>query len=131
MPVEISVPTEKRNELVDITPQLRAYIDKKRIRDGILTVFIPHTTAGVTLNENADPTVKSDVMGFLEKMVPKSSSFNHAEGNSDSHIKCSLVSSSASIIIEAGDLQLGTWQGVFLAEFDGPRTRKVWVKVLS
>jgi secondary thiamine-phosphate synthase enzyme len=98
---------------------------------GTVTVFVPHTTAGVTINENADPSVARDILSFTSALIPPSSDFTHAEGNSDAHIKSSLFSPSLTCLVEEGRLQLGTWQGIYFAEFDGPRRRKVWLKFIA
>jgi len=126
-----SVRTDERVEMMDITAQIRAAVKESRIRNGICHVFVPHTTAAVTINENADPAVPRDIIMGLNKMVPFGDpQYNHMEGNSDAHIKASLIGSSEMVIIENGGLVLGTWQSVFFCEFDGPRTRKVLVKIL-
>jgi len=126
-----TVRTDVRNEMIDITGQVRAAVKESNIRNGICHVFIPHTTAAVTINENADPAVPRDILMGLSKMVPFGDpQYGHMEGNSDAHIKASLFGSSEMVIIENGGLLLGTWQSVFFCEFDGPRTRKVLVKIL-
>ena len=126
-----SVRTDERVEMMDITAQIRAAVKESRIRNGICYVFVPHTTAAVTINENADPAVPRDILMGLNKMVPFGDpQYRHMEGNSDAHIKASLIGSSEMVIIENGGLVLGTWQSVFFCEFDGPRTRKVLVKIL-
>ena len=112
------VPTPSRTIMVNITNHVREIIADKRFKDGICHIFIPHTTAGITINENADPDVKSDVIMELDKIVPFEDNYQHVEGNSAAHIKASIIGSSESIIIEDGNLQLGTWQGIFLCEFD-------------
>jgi len=126
----IKISTRDRNQIVDITSQLQKYISQNNFRSGVLTVFSPHTTAGITVNENADPDVKSDIVSFLQKMIPQNNNFAHAEGNSDAHIKGSLVNFSQNFIVENEQIQLGTWQGIFFMEFDGPRSREVWLKFL-
>jgi secondary thiamine-phosphate synthase enzyme len=123
----IKVSSRNRQELVDITAKLRAALREKGWRQGLLTVFCPHTTAGITINEAADPSVVQDITGTLAKLVPEGANYRHMEGNSDAHIKSSLVGCSEQILVERGDLVLGTWQGVFFAEFDGPRSRKVYL----
>ena len=128
---EIEVRTQDRAELVDITGAVRAFLRETKAGEGVLTIFVPHTTAGVTINENADPSVVRDILSFTSKLIPQSRSFTHAEGNSDSHIKSSLFSASMSVIVEGGDVKLGTWQGIYFAEFDGPRRRKVWLKLIN
>lgn len=127
---EIEVRTRDRAELVDITAEVQAFLREAGADSGLLTVFVPHTTAAVTINENADPSVARDIVSFTSKLIPQSRSFTHAEGNSDSHIKSSLFSASMSMIVEGGTVKLGTWQGIYFAEFDGPRRRKVWLKLL-
>ncbi|MFN5299050.1 MAG: secondary thiamine-phosphate synthase enzyme YjbQ [Planctomycetaceae bacterium] len=124
----LTVPTRQREEFVEITDDLRRVVAMRGWRDGILTVFVPHTTAGVTINENADPDVVHDMLLALRNLVPREQSgFRHAEGNSDSHVKASWMGSSCQVLVERGELVLGTWQGVQFCEFDGPRTRSVWV----
>ena len=112
-----------RTEFISITEQVKKAVEKSGIRQGICTIFIPHTTAGVFINENADPDVASDVLAYFNKIVPERSNYKHLEGNSDAHIKSILTGSSACIPIYGGKLILGTWQGIFFAEFDGPRKR--------
>ncbi len=124
-----SVASAVREELVEITESVADIVSKSKLDSGVVVVFVPHTTCGVTINENADAAVKTDFSGFLAKLIPKNASFRHTEGNSDAHIKSSLVGSSVTIPIENGSLVLGTWQGIFLAEFDGPRNRTVLVSV--
>lgn len=125
------VPTKARNEFIDITHKIEEMISKSGVKSGICVVFVPHTTAAVTINENADPSVKSDIVKTLNKVIPPNWDYTHIEGNSDSHIKSTLVSPSITLIIENGKLVLGTWQGVYFCEFDGPRRRKVFIKILS
>jgi len=125
---KLSLRTVSRQQIIDITPQIKDFLSSQKAGSGIVLVFSPHTTAGITVNENADPDVKADITAFLNKLVPQSPSFQHAEGNSDSHIKGSLVSFSQAFIVENGQIQLGTWQSIFFMEFDGPRTREVWLQ---
>lgn len=120
---DFSVSTRARGELVDITDQVRDAVADSGVRDGLCCVFVPHTTAGVLINENVDPDVRRDVLAHLERVVPNEEPFRHSEGNSDAHIKAILVGSSKTIPIRKGRLSLGTWQGIFFAEFDGPRNR--------
>ena len=124
------VVTGSREVFVDITRQVEEEVRKSDIKSGICVVYVPHTTAAVTINENADPTVRQDILMTLRKAVPDSLPYAHAEGNSPAHVKSSLVGASITIPIEDGTLVLGTWQGVFFCEFDGPRRRQVYVKLL-
>ena len=123
---EISIMTGKRNEFIDITDRIRSLV--KDIEEGFVTVFCPHTTAAVTINENADPDVPRDILFKLSDLIPESDDYHHSEGNSDAHLKSSLVGASETVIVKDGKLVLGTWQAVFFCEFDGPRDRKVIVK---
>ena len=116
---------------VDITAEVVAQVDASGLTDGVVVVYVPHTTAGVTINENADPSVRADLEMALERLVPSSLPFTHLEGNGDAHVKASLMGSSVTIPLQGGRLQLGTWQGVYFAEFDGPRRRRVVVTVLA
>lgn len=125
----LSIRTHSRSELMDITPLVRDMVHKSKIENGVCYVFVPHTTAGITINENADPSVRQDILAELDKLVPWQGDYSHLEGNAAAHIKASLVGSSETIPVEKGDLVLGTWQGVFFAEFDGPRRREVWIKI--
>lgn len=127
-----SVKTHQRDEMIEITAEVRRIVREANLVAGHVVVYIPHTTAGVTINENADPDVVHDTLKRLDKMVPWREPFDqHAEGNSASHIKASMMGSSATVIVRDGDLQLGRWQGVWFCEFDGPRTRSVWVSWIS
>lgn len=127
----IRLSTTRRSELLDITAQLQEAVTASGIHDGLCAVFCPHTTAGLTVNENADPSVKKDIITTLGNLIPERGDYGHAEGNSDSHIKSSLFGPSLTLIIEKGRLCLGTWQGIFFCESDGPRQREVWVKVIG
>lgn len=118
----------KRSEMIDITSEVGRSVANSSIRDGICTVFIPHTTASVTINENADPDVVRDMMTSFDKLVPWQDDYHHFEGNSAAHIKSSMMGFSQQLIVQRGQLVLGTWQGIYLCEFDGPRQRKVHVK---
>ena len=125
------VRTRDRNDLIDITAEVKLIVRKSGAANGLVIVFVPHTTAAVTINENADPSVKHDLLMGLSKIAPANlPQYRHSEGNSDAHIKASLVGSSETVIINEGHLVLGTWQGIFICEFDGPRTRSVYVQVL-
>lgn len=123
----LSVRSTSRSHFVDITDRVRDAIADMGIATGVATVFVPHTTAGITLNENADPDVTADIQAGLERFVPWSAGYRHVEGNSAAHIKASLMGSSVRVPVEEGRLKLGTWQAIYLCEFDGPRTREVWV----
>ena len=129
MYIELNVKTTEREQFVNITEKINALLPAAGVEEGCCTVFVSHTTAAVTVNEDADPDVMHDMMKFLQKMVPLKGGYSHREGNSDAHIKASLLGCSLHLIVRQGSLDLGTWQGVFLAEFDGPRTRlvKIWV----
>jgi len=126
---KLSIRTHSQSELMDITPLVRDIVHKSKIESGVCYIFVPHTTAGITMNENADPSVKQDILSELDKLVPWQGNYTHLEGNAAAHIKASLLGSAEMIPVEDGDLVLGTWQGVFFAEFDGPRRREVWVKI--
>lgn len=128
---QIRVKTRRQCELLDITSQVESIVKKSGVKSGICYVFVPHTTAGITINENADPDVVRDIIMELDKIVPLKDNYLHAEGNSAAHIKSSIVGCSREVIIEEGRLQLGTWQSLFFCEFDGPRNRSVWVKVMG
>ena len=125
------VQTSERVVFVDITTQVEAEVARGGVRDGVVVVFVPHTTAGVTINENADPSVRADMKLALERLVPESLLFTHLEGNADAHVKASLMGSSVTVPLAEGRLRLGTWQGIYFAEFDGPRRRRVLVSVLA
>ncbi len=125
------VKTTQRNQFVDITSQVQKYVSDTGVESGLLCVFVPHTTAAVTINENADPDVVRDLLGTLEKIVPARWDYRHCEGNSDSHVKSSTFGPSLTVIVENGRLQLGTWQSIYFAEFDGPRNRQYWLKVVG
>ena len=125
----IEIRTNKIQDIVDITSQVREIVKDSGVRDGICVVFSMHTTAGITINENADPDVKTDMIAGLSRAFPERDDYRHMEGNSHSHLRTSCVGPSQTLIVSYGDLLLGTWQGLFLCEFDGPRTRRVTVKV--
>lgn len=127
----IEVKTQAREELVDITVRVREELVSSGVKDGICYVYVPHTTAAVTINESADPSVKEDILMTLKKIVPDSLPYRHSEGNSPAHVKASLIGSSVKVIVEEGQLSLGTWQGIFFCEFDGPRNRRVFIKTSS
>ena len=124
---QYSIKTSKRNEFIDITSQIQDQVGE--VTEGVVTVFVPHTTTGITINENADPDVPRDILKKLESLIPQSDNYSHMEGNSDAHIKASLFGSSVSVIVKDGRLLLGTWQSIFFCEFDGPRTRMFYAQV--
>jgi secondary thiamine-phosphate synthase enzyme len=127
----LTVKTTKRVEMVDITREVLEAVKESGVRDGLCVVYTPHTTAAVTINENADPDVQRDILAFLSGLVPYPGNYRHSEGNADAHIKSSLIGASHTIIIENGKPLLGTWQAVFFCEFDGPRTRRVIVRACA
>jgi len=127
----LEIKSRARTEFVDITAAVHEIIRDSGIKSGLCNLFVQHTTAGITVNEGADPAVQRDMITFLNQLVPEDYHFTHAEGNSDAHIKSTLVGSSLAIPVEGGKLLLGTWQAVYLCEFDGPRQRKVAVKLLA
>ncbi|MDY6953347.1 MAG: secondary thiamine-phosphate synthase enzyme YjbQ [Thermodesulfobacteriota bacterium] len=126
----LQVKTSSQTELIDITADIERRVQSTGIDEGVCLVFVPHTTAAVTINEHADPSVRSDIVMVLNKIVPWEEAYRHLEGNSPAHIKASIIGASEIVAVEKGRLQLGTWQGVFFCEFDGPRTRKVHVRFL-
>jgi secondary thiamine-phosphate synthase enzyme len=129
--VQFTLQTSGRSQLIDITSRVREAVTASGIREGLCTIFIPHTTAAVTINENADPDVVRDFLYELDKIVPWQDGYRHAEGNSAAHLKSSLIGVSEQVLIENGRLMLGTWQGIYFCEFDGPRTRRVLVRIDS
>lgn len=128
MPISLTVKTRARIEMIDITSMIQKQLDTSGLKDGLCIAYVPHTTAGITINEGADPAVCQDILSKLNKFVPAGSTYRHMEGNADSHIKATLVGSSVTVIIEGGRLVLGTWQRVFFCEFDGPRSRRVYLR---
>jgi secondary thiamine-phosphate synthase enzyme len=128
---KISVKTHQRNELCDITKQIRHIVEKQNVNAGLLHIFCPHTTAALTVNENCDPAVQTDISNTLNKLIPANKGYAHTEGNADAHVKSAITGSSQTLFIENGNICFGTWQGVYLCEFDGPRTREVWVKIIK
>ena len=126
----ITVKTSRRTQLVEVTKDVQRIVTALGIRVGTCYLYVPHTTAGILINEHADPDVASDAEGAMDRLVPAAGPYRHAEGNSDSHVKTMLTGTSQIVFVEEGKLQLGRWQGIFFAEFDGPRERKLWVKVL-
>jgi secondary thiamine-phosphate synthase enzyme len=128
---KLSVQSKERTEIIDITREVQSFVHNSGIKNGVCYIFIPHTTAGITINENADPDVKSDMLMEVNKVIPFHDSYRHMEGNSAAHIKASLFGNSEVVFISNGQLQLGTWQGVFFCEFDGPRSRQVWLNIIN
>jgi len=128
---EISVKTSSRVELIDITHLVEKVVSESKIKSGLCTVYVPHTTAAVTINENADPSVRKDIIAELNKIVPFDDNYSHLEGNAAAHIKASIIGSSETILVNGGNLVLGTWQGIYFCEFDGPRNRKVMTKIIE
>ena len=127
----INISTINRVDLIDITTQVQKVVNESLIDSGIVTVYVPHTTCGITINEGSDPDVVRDIKYQLEKLIPYQQGYHHLEGNSDSHIKTCLIGSSENIVIENGQLALGTWQSIFLCDFDGPRNRKIYIKIID
>jgi secondary thiamine-phosphate synthase enzyme len=131
MLTELVIRTHAQVELLDVTAQVQDVVRRGLIVDGLCSLFVPHTTAGLTLNEHADPDVREDILHLLDRLVPQTDAYRHAEGNSPAHIKATLLGFSALVPVEHGRLALGTWQGIYLAEFDGPRQRRLLVKVFA
>ncbi len=127
---QFTVKTGSRCQMIDITSQVRSILKESGYQNGVCRVYVPHTTAGVTINENADPDVPRDILATLERLVPLHGNYRHSEGNSDAHVKASLMGASQTVFFENGNLILGTWQSLFFCEFDGPRTRSVFVKLI-
>jgi secondary thiamine-phosphate synthase enzyme len=128
---QLNVKTSRRVELVDITRLIQGAVSEGGIKTGLCMVYVPHTTAGVTINENADPSVRGDIVSELNKVIPFDDNYSHLEGNAAAHIKSSIIGASETVLVDGGSLVLGTWQGIFFCEFDGPRSRKVIVKVVE
>lgn len=127
----LRIKTDRRTQFVDVTPEVQRAVQESGVKAGVCYVYVPHTTAGVAINEHADPDVARDVEGVLDRLIPHGGPYRHAEGNSDSHAKAVMTGTSQTILVENGRLLLGTWQGIFFCEFDGPRDRKLHVKVIS
>jgi len=126
---ELCISSQQRNQMIDITDDVEKLAKEEKINDGFIIVYIPHTTAGITINEGADPSVQQDIIKTLQKLIPTSRDYNHTEGNSDAHIKASLLGSSVTVLINKGKLVLGTWQHIFFYEGDGPRNRMVYIHI--
>ena len=127
----LTVKTKQQTELIDITAKIKTVLQSQDIQNGFCFLYVPHTTAAVTINESADPSVRSDILMVLNQIIPWEAGYRHLEGNSAAHIKSTLVGASEMIAIEDGQLLLGTWQGIFFCEFDGPRTRKIHVRLMA
>jgi secondary thiamine-phosphate synthase enzyme len=128
--ITLSIKTSQQTQFLDITGKVEEVISNSQVPDGLVLIYVPHTTAGLTINEGADPSVQEDILRTLNQIAPFKGPYRHAEGNSPAHIKASLIGSSASVMIEKGHLVLGQWQSLFFCEFDGPRTRKVLIKII-
>jgi secondary thiamine-phosphate synthase enzyme len=128
---KFSTKTRSRTDFIKIDRQVSEIVTESGLMEGVVTIFVPHTTAGVTINENADPDVTADMELVLDRVVPWDAGYSHFEGNTAAHMKASIMGSSAQVIVSEGKLQLGTWQSLYFCEFDGPRTREVWVKGIS
>ncbi|MBI3287322.1 MAG: YjbQ family protein [Chloroflexi bacterium] len=128
---QLEIKSRSRTQLLDVTERIQRAVSNSGVREGICYLFVPHTTAGLLINENYDPTVVEDIMALLERLSPRDGRYRHTEGNADAHLKVSLLSNSAFIPVQAGKLALGTWQGIFLCEFDGPRQRRLVVGVIG
>jgi secondary thiamine-phosphate synthase enzyme len=129
--MQYTIATDKEAQFINITGLVQRTVEESGVEQGVAVVFVPHTTAGVTINENADPDVVHDLLLGLDRAFPKSPAYRHGEGNSHAHLKASVMGSSVTVLVEAGRLKLGTWQGIFLCEFDGPRQRQVWIRVTA
>ncbi len=129
--IEYSIQTNKPQEFIDITDIVQKEVERSGVEEGLVVIAVPHTTAGITINENADPDVIHDILDSLNNVFPVSGNYRHVEGNSHAHIKASLMGSSCSVIIEGGKLNLGIWQGIYFCEFDGPRNRKTNIQVIN
>ncbi len=127
--IKLSVKTHSQTEMLDLTRQVQDQLDQNNFKEGIITIFVPHTTAGITINEGADPDVQRDMLMEINKIVPLEDGYRHMEGNSAAHIKATLFGPSIQVIAENGRLQLGTWQSIYFCEFDGPRNRQVWIRI--
>ena len=128
---EISISTKRKTEFIDITSEVNEIVRKENVQEGVCVIFCPHTTAGLVINENADFSVRKDIISSLQRLIPEDEVYSHLEGNSPAHIKSSILGNSLTVFIENKKLKLGTWQGIFFCEFDGPRSRKIWVKILK
>ncbi len=128
---ELHIKSRQREEMIDITREIQTLVSQEKIQEGMLIAYVPHTTAGITINEGADPDVQQDIVRTLQKLVPEHASYDHSEGNSDAHIKASILGSSVTVLVNNGTLVLGTWQHLFFYEGDGPRSRTVYVHLVK
>jgi secondary thiamine-phosphate synthase enzyme len=128
---EVVLSSNHRTQLLEVTAGVAKLVPEAKVANGVCHLYVPHTTAGITINENADPDVVLDMIATLDRLVPKRADYRHAEGNSDSHVKAALIGASASVFISNGELELGRWQGIFFCEFDGPRQRRLRVKIVA
>ena len=131
MTKKISISTKSRAELLDITSKVEDAVKESKVKSGVCHIFIPHTTAAITINENADPDVRRDILNGLERLVPFSGDYAHTEGNAAAHIRSSIIGTDATVLVENGGLKRGTWQGIFFCEFDGPRQRNVFIRIVK
>src|SRR3989338_8711822 len=131
MTKKILISTKSRAELLDITSKVEDAVKESKVKSGVCHIFIPHTTAAITINENADPDVRRDILNGLERLVPFSGDYAHTEGNAAAHIRSSIIGTDATVLVENGGLKLGTWQGIFFCEFDGPRQRNVFIRIVK
>jgi len=127
----ISISTKSRAEMIDITSKVENVVRESKAKAGLCHIFVPHTTAGITINENADPSVKRDIMDSLQRLIPFNAEYEHTEGNAAAHIKSTIVGTDKTVFVEDGELELGTWQGIFFCEFDGPRQRTVFITIIE
>jgi secondary thiamine-phosphate synthase enzyme len=128
---ELKISSKKREEMIDITTEIQHLVKQEKINEGYVIIYVPHTTAGITINEGADPDVQYDIITTLQKLIPERSQYHHSEGNSDAHIKASLLGSSVTVLINNGRLVLGTWQHIFFYEGDGPRNRSLHISIIK
>ena len=128
--IKLNIKTTSKVEIIDITEDVKSVVNKLNKKDGIILIYVPHTTAAITINENYDPMVGYDILNILDKIAPNNLNYKHLEGNAPAHIKASLIGSSVMLILENGEIKMGKWQGILFFEFDGPRNREIWIKVI-
>ena len=128
--IKLNIKTTSKVEIIDITKHVKSVVNKLNKKDGIILIYVPHTTAAITINENYDPMVGYDILNILDKIAPNNLNYKHLEGNAPAHIKASLIGSSVMLILENGEIKMGKWQGILFFEFDGPRNREIWIKVI-